>query len=123
MDENHIKVKGHVFGPQTYTIQNWFNDYKLSLENQYKLEEEDIEIYFMINLKVQRRNQNVQKCCEILVSTWNIQYGHKMDMSYTYDRNTGLVTLQAIIREKKSMFGLNDLEVPDSLQSALRNVE
>lgn len=51
-DENYIKVKGHVLGPQTEKIWNWFNEYKMSLEDPYKLDEDDVEIYFNFNLKV-----------------------------------------------------------------------
>jgi hypothetical protein len=46
-----------------------------------------------------------------------------MEMSYTYDRNGGIVTFQFILRVDKKIFGLSELEIPDSLQGALKSVE
>lgn len=119
VEENHVKVKGHVFGPQTAKIGKWFDAYKAELLEPYKLEDDQIEIYFNWKLKVLRRNDQVEKAMSNILMLMQFQYSHKLDMSYKYERDAGLVTVQGILRERKKVFGLGDLEVPDSLQEVL----
>lgn len=97
--------------------------YKEKLENPYKLEDDELEIYFDIDLHVQKRNQNVTKVLDDLVRTILCMNDHKLNIDYKYDRTNGIANIQFILREKKKTFGLDDFEIPDALKDSLRLVE
>lgn len=119
MEENHIKIKGHVFGPQTVKIEKWFQEYKAGLEKPYTLEDNQIEVYFNFNLKVVRRNEQVENALEIICKMFEHHEGHRMDISYNYDRSSGLVTIQSILRMEKKEIGLKGIDIPESLEGVL----
>lgn len=67
MEENHVKVKGHIFGPQTARIGKQFAQFKASLDTPYEIDHDrELEIYIEMNLKVQKRNENVQKAVQVI---------------------------------------------------------
>ena len=69
MDKNHFKIKGHIFGPHTVKIGKWFKDFKAGLQTEYKLNEngkDEMEVYFLINLRVEQRQQSLSDSLAIL---------------------------------------------------------
>ena len=68
IDENHFKIKGHILGPQTVKIGKWFDDFKHSLQKEKipKKEEDQMEVYFLLNMKVQKNNRSVQNHIDVI---------------------------------------------------------
>lgn len=84
-------MKGHVFGPQTLKIGNWFNQFKNSLPNPYTLQDDEIEIYINYNMKVLKRNDKVQKCLDTFTQMLDLSFNHKMDFAANYEQNQGVI--------------------------------
>lgn len=88
-----------------------------------ELKEDELEIYVLLNMKVQKQNKHVQTHLNTIRKICDFNTPKNMQFSYNYDKEQGVVTIQGIIHEDERKLGLKKDSVPDSLQDTLRTIE